>query len=212
MVERILMSLFDTLKNQATHIIKAEATRKKNEIRQELEKKIYTALNTKKIKITLESMPTTLEQVMDLELSNLEDPCDVAVLTLIALNTYRVNKEEGKKMLDFLNGPEPVSVFDCQFIDDRFMDGKDYVIDSYIDKTTPENGYSYSLPCTVTIIEQSDSYAQENYAKLFIVSSGADAPRPITLRYKPSTKQWFLWDFKLLLAEVVKPSKLDDWA
>lgn len=206
------MSLFDTLKNQATHIIKAEANRAQNELRKKLEKKIITALNTKKATIQFEDLPLNLEELQLLEMADLTDYYEVAALAIIALNAYKHNKEEGKRILDFLNGPEAISGFDEQFINDRFMDGKSYVVDSYFDGTSPENGYQYDCPCSITIIEQSDSFSQDGYAKLFIQSSGADSPRPITLRYKPSTKQWFIWDYKLLLAEVVKPVELDPWS
>ena len=51
----------------------------------------------------------------------------------------------------------------------------------------------------------------ENRAMLYVKSSGADNPRGIKLRKKPSTGQWFLNDIQCL-SEIKEPAEEDPWA
>ena len=53
--------------------------------------------------------------------------------------------------------------------------------------------------------------AEEGYKRLDIKSGGADTPRPITLRLKPSTGQWFLWE-QIILVGIRVPVSQDPWA
>ena len=48
------------------------------------------------------------------------------------------------------------------------------------------------------------AYAEEGYKKFDVKSGGADSPRQVVLRSKPSTGQWFLWD-QFLLSGIRKP-------
>ena len=58
-------------------------------------------------------------------------------------------------------------------------------------------------------------YARDNidegYLTLQVESGGADSPRQIRLRTKPSTGQWFLWE-QFLLSDVRVPVSADPWA
>ena len=115
-------------------------------------------------------------------------------------------------MLEFLHGPKGLSVFDKQFLADRFRD-KDYVPRSYLAGATPQNGYTPAMPYTVTVFENPYSRANfaEGYLTLHIRSGGADSPRQIKLRNKPSTGQWFLWE-QFLLSDIRPPAAADPWA
>jgi hypothetical protein len=42
-------------------------------------------------------------------------------------------------------------------------------------------------------------------------STGADTPREIRMRHKPSTNQWFVED-QMLLADIRVPVAADPWA
>ena len=42
-----------------------------------------------------------------------------------------------------------------------------------------------------------------------VKSGGADSPRQVVLRSKPSTGQWFLWD-QFLLSGIRKPKSQDE--
>ena len=108
---------------------------------------------------------------------------------------YPIDKEASFEMLNYLHGPRGLSVSDKQFIQDRFRD-KDYVPRSYFVGATPDNNYEPSEPYTIKFFE--NPYARQNidegYLTLQVESGGADSPRQIRLRTKPSTGQWFLWE------------------
>ena len=112
-------------------------------------------------------------------------------------------------MIEFLNGPNELTAYDKQFYKDR-LQGKEYLPKSYLKGSSPENNYIPSEPLIITVSSNKYSYDQENIVKLFVKSSGADSPRPITLRLKPSTGEWFLWD-QALLSGIRIPASSDPW-
>ena len=117
-------------------------------------------------------------------------------------------------MLNYLRGPRPLSPMDVSFIKDRFMDGVDYIPRSYLNGTSPDNDYTPNVPYSVTVIELSPSREQfsQGYLRLYLRSSGADSERFLDLRHKPSTDQWFLWEFGGLLSGIRIPKSKDAWA
>ena len=95
---------------------------------------------------------------------------------------------------------------------DRFR-GRDFVPRSYFAGATPQNNYEPTAPYTLTFFENPYSRDQlgEGYLTLHIRSSGADSPRQIKLRTKPSTGQWFLWE-QFLMVDIRQPTAADPWA
>ena len=91
------------------------------------------------------------------------------------------------------------------------MDGKDYIPRSYFNGATPENNYEPSKPYTIWMKDNAAPIAEEGYLRLDLRSGGADATRTITLRTKPSTGEWFLWD-QTLLVGIRVPVSQDPWA
>lgn len=163
------------------------------------------------MEIIFKKLPTNPEELKACEYSSLEKPEYTAALFLAAMKVYPQNKEAAHAMIQFLQGPRELSNYDKQFLRDRMMSKGSYVVDSYFKGATVENGYTPTEPYTVTVTENPYSYANEGYAKLFIASSGADSPRPIIMRLKPSTGEWFLWE-QLLLAGIREPATEDPWA
>ncbi len=106
-----------------------------------------------------------------------------------------------------LTNPEEV-----QFIRDRFR-GKEYLMRSYFSGSSPENNYTPVQSYRVVVSENAYSRSQigEGYLTLYVACSGADSPRPLKLRMKPSTGQWFLWE-QQLLAGIRIPKAADPWA
>ena len=113
-------------------------------------------------------------------------------------------------MLNFLKGPAEVSTYEKGFIKER-LNGKFYKTFSFFDGATPENGYKPNTPYVIKVSENPYSFSEENWATLYITSGGADNPRPIKLRKKPSTGQWFLNDIQCL-ADIRVPVEEDPWA
>ena len=170
------------------------------------------ALSAKTVKVTLEKLPCTLAELQGMPEASLTDPNAVAALTVAALCAFPRDREACFAMLNFLRGPRPMSPMDEAFIRDRFMDGKDYIPRSHFDGATPDNDYTPSQPYTVTVKEQTNSREQDGYITLYLSSGGADSIRPLTLRHKPSTDQWFLWEYSSILTTIRIPKSKDVWA
>lgn len=159
---------------------------------------------------TFSALPTDLAGLQALPEAALTSPFATAALAVAALTAYEHAPEAAFEMLDFLKGPEPLSPFEKQFIRDRLKD-KPYKILSYFDGATPENGYTPAVPYAVRVGESPYSYPEENWATLLVYSGGADSPRQIRLRRKPSTGQWFLVELQCL-SDVRVPAAADPWA
>jgi hypothetical protein len=142
--------------------------------------------------------------------ATLKEPQFAAALLIPALCLWPVNEGEALAMINFLKGPEGLSTREIQFIRERLR-GKEYVPSSYFLGSSPENGYDPSQPYTVVVSENPYSYQEQGYAKLYLKSSGADSPRPVQLRHKASTGEWFLWD-QMLLSDIRQPVSADPWA
>lgn len=160
-------------------------------------------------KITFSQIPKTLDQFLSLPQSAMSTPYDTAALSVLALSVYPENKELALKMLEALRGPRPLSNMDKQFIADRFI-GKEYLMRSYFDGSSPENDYTPSVPYTVSVSENQYSYQESGFAKLFVACSGADSPRPVQLR-KAKDGKWYLWE-QFLLTGIRQPESQNPWA
>ena len=132
-----------------------------------------------------------------------------SALFLVTTN-YKENKELCFEMLNALKGPAKLSPFEIQFLNDR-LKGKEYKPYSFFNGATKENGYTPTMPLTITVKQNPYSFPEENYATLFVHSSGADSDREIKLRRKPSTGEWFLTEL-LCLSDIRIPTELDPWA
>lgn len=160
--------------------------------------------------ITFQALPQNLSQLKNLPQAAMRSPFETAALFVAIMCAYPNDPGVALEMLDFIKGPRPLSMHEKQFIADR-MRGKPYIAFSYFEGATPANNYTPVAPLRVTVSENPYSYQDAGYAKLFLQSGGADSPRPIVLRNKPSTGEWFLWE-QLLLADIRKPVAQDEWA
>ena len=151
-------------------------------------------------------LPDTLDEFKALPQASLASPFSTAAMTVLALPK---DKELSLAMLGYLKGLQPLSEHDKQFLRDRFMD-KDYVPRSYFKGASPQNDYTPAEPYTIRVSENPYSYTEENYAKMFIQSGGADSPRYVQLR-KAKDGKWYLWE-QFLLADIRQPESADPWA
>lgn len=188
------MSIFDQLKNKAQEAVSAA---------------VRNAANTRET-FTFTALPESVQQMQALPEAAMDTPYKTAALTVCALCAFAASEQVGTELLNFLRGPRPLSGQDISFIKDRFRDGKTYVPFSYFAGATPENNYTPTEPFTVTVSSDSHSFDEENYARLYIASGGADSPRPIKLR-KKGDGQWCLWE-QYLLPDIRQPKANDPWA
>jgi len=158
---------------------------------------------------TFNSLPKNVDELKRLSEAKLSTPYETAALTLLALTRYEESPEDCIEMLNFLKGPEEVSTYEKQFIRDRLKD-KYYKVFSFFKGTRPDNNYTPSKPYTVTVSSNTYSFDNANWATLYLTSSGADSPRPVKLREKPSTGQWFLNEIQYL-GDIRLPANEDKW-
>ena len=156
------------------------------------------------------SLPKSLEELMNLPEAVLNSPFKTAALTIAVLCNYENDSYATFEMLNYLKGPENVSEYEKQFIRER-LKGKGYKTYSYFAGATPENGYTPTKPYSISVYDNPYSFPDENWATLYVKSSGADSPRGIKLRKKPSTGQWFLNDIQCL-SDIRLPVAEDPWA
>ena len=156
------------------------------------------------------TLPGNLAELQALPEASLDSPYKTTALVLAALCSYADNASAVYEMLDFLKGPESVSTYEKQFLRDRLA-GKTYKSFSFFAGATPENGYRPAQPYRITVSSNPYSFPEENWAVMFVQSSGADSPRQVKLRKKPSTGQWFLNEIQCL-ADIRIPAAEDPWA
>ncbi|MBQ9680633.1 MAG: hypothetical protein IJV48_08140 [Ruminococcus sp.] len=156
------------------------------------------------------ALPESVGEMKALPEAALDTPYKTAALTVCALCAYAAAPEIGKEMLNFLKGPAPLSPIEISFLNDRFRDGK-HVPFSYFAGATPENNYTPARPFTVTVFSNPYSFQNEGWATLHLNSGGADSPRQIKLRLKPSEGKWYLSE-QMIMVGVRTPKAADPWS
>ena len=213
------MGLFDSLKNSlvssAKQTARTSVTKAVNQATTNASNSINKAIHTSKKSFTFNYIPTSLAELQALPgAADLKDYSAVAALSVMALAAYGQNKEAGTEMFNYLMGPNDLSGLDTQRYDMLFKAGKAYIPMSYFEGATVQNNYTPNQPYKITIEEgvHSRDCFNEGYLTLYVQSAGADSPRIIKLRTKPSTGQWFLNDLQGVLSDIRTPVAADPWA
>ena len=199
------MSIFDSIKKAIGSSLKKEATVMVNNTISNIGKG-----KNRTESFTFGSIPANVSELQAFPEAKLDTAFKTASLVMIALARYETNIDDCFAMLDHLKGPESLSNYERSFIKERLTD-KTYKVRSYFKGATPANGYTPTVPYTIEIIENPYSFDNENWATLWVKSSGADNPRQIKLRRKPSTGEWFLNEIQCL-SDVRPPAEADPWA
>ena len=202
------MGFFDSLIKSVGDAIKKEASKPKS-----TEKKDTPAVGKGKNyteSFTFSALPNSLAELKALPEASLDSAFKTTALTIAVLCAYEKNPDACIEMLNFLKGPAEVSTPEKEFIKER-LNGKFYKTFSFFEGATPDNGYKPATPYVIKVSENPYSFDEENWATLYVTSSGSDNPRPIKLRKKPSTGQWFLNDIQCL-SDIRIPTAQDEWA
>ena len=167
------------------------------------------AQNSKTYKVS--SIPKNAAELKALSIYNLKDPFCTAALTVIAFTAYESTPDGCYEMLDVLNGPTDWSAYDKSFCKNQFSQYP-YVARSYFAGATVANNYKPTVPYTVTVSDNPNSrMGGDDFITLYIRSAGADNPRAVSFRKKPSTGEWFVTGYNGLLAGIRKPAADDPW-
>ena len=203
------MSIFDSLKQAAISALKRESRKAVNKAVNTAVQNIGKGRNHTET-FTFEALPQTLEALRALPEAKLDTAFKTTALTILALSRYESDPQTAYAMLSWLKGPDDFSTSEKSFLQDRLR-GKEYKVRSFFEGATPENDYTPNKPYVISVIENPYSFDNENWATLYVTSGGADNPRNIKLRKKPSTGQWFLNDIQCL-SDIRLPKSEDKWA
>lgn len=163
------------------------------------------------MQVILQTVPTNFESFKALA-GEWRQPEQLCALFLCALALFDRDPGSGTAAMNLLRGPRPMTPYDRQFLRDRLR-GKPYLPFAYFDGATPENGYRPREPYALQVLEDPRPQDLEpGYLRLFLRTAGADAPRPMKLRLKTSTGQWFLWEYSSILSGIRLPAAEDPWA
>ena len=161
------------------------------------------------MQVKLNTLPATLAEFQALPRSTPEEVC---AGFLCALNLYTKSPNDGVAAMDLLRGPRPMTPYDSQFLRDRLR-GKTYLPLAYFEGATPENGYTPCAPYRLDVLaDPRPQDIEPGYLRVFLKTTGADSPRPMKLRQKPSTGEWFLWEYSSPLSGIRIPASQDPWA
>ena len=203
------MGIFDSLIRQAESAVKREVSQGINKAVNNAVQSVSKGKNHTET-FTFASLPTSVAELQALPEASLDSAFKTTALTLAALCNYEHNPDATIEMLNFLKGPCKVSGFEMQFIKEH-LGSEAYKARSYFEGATPQNSYKPDVPYKITVIENPYSFDNQDWATLWIKSGGADNLRPMKLRRKPSTGQWFLVEIQCL-ADIRVPVEEDPWA
>ena len=213
------MGFLDSILNSAGNSISSAVTsgsrKVMNNALKGADKLANQAINNikqKKETFTFDRIPETVDELKALPQANLQNPFGVVALVILAMNNFNRDLDKCKEMLTFLKGPGTLMNQEISRMNDQ-LKGKDYLMRSYFEGTTPENNYKPTEPYKITVFDHPNSYDNEKdgYVTLWVKSSGSDSDRQVRLRKKQSTGEWFLNE-EYLTPGIKTPQEADPWA
>ena len=163
------------------------------------------------MQVIIQKIPENLQEFEVLAAKGQQPEC-ICALFLCALALFEPQKEAGTAAMNLLRGPKPMTPYDCQFLRDRLR-GKSYLPLAYFEGATPGNNYQPRVPYMLNVLaDPRPQDVEPGYLRVFLTTSGADSPRPMKLRQKVSTGEWFLWEYSSILSGIRIPVAEDSWA
>ncbi len=153
--------------------------------------------------VVLHDVPTDVSQFTEKLKTLGESPEGAAAAVIIGLALMAMDREMGRKCIAAADPSLPASRL--RFVEER-LEGKEYLPNSYILGTSPENRYLPQQPPLVirfTTNPHSGDPAQGR-VKLFVECSGADSPRPITVE-KNQDGLWTAVEWSSILSGIRPP-------
>lgn len=173
--------------------------------------------------LNVESLPTSIEDFVALRDQLAQSPQGGAAIFATALLIYAENEDLGRQVLTIAvdrgrlrEGASGYKGWELQPQELRRLDervrARPHLARSYVQGTSPERGYQ--LPEGPLSFEVSDNPHSGDLAagryKVFVASSGADSPRPVTL-LRNNRGYWKATEWSSLTSGVRPPAEaLDD--
>jgi hypothetical protein len=172
--------------------------------------------------VTVDSLPASIDELIALRDRIATDPQGGAAVFVVALLLHSRDRALGAQALtvavDRGRLQESAAGFrgfsllpaDLRQIE-RQLEGRPYLPRSYLVGTSPANGYAepplpWTIQCATT---PTSGDASTGTLKLFVPSSGADSPRPITLR-RNDRGLWKASEWSSLIVGIRPPAPAPD--
>lgn len=165
--------------------------------------------------ITINTIPASTEEFIQLRDQLAKTPEGAAAILVVAAIKYTENPKLGRHWLIIATDKYWLSASSADQAYKGFdlgssanfslkqLDGKKYIPFSYIKGTSVTNGYTpSSLPYKIAIERTADG--GDGNMKVFVVTSGADTARPVTLK-KNDAGVWKGFEYSSLFVAVKQP-------
>jgi hypothetical protein len=172
--------------------------------------------------ITLASVPQNTSEFLALRDQLASTPQGGAAVFVAALLVYASDTRLGLQCLTIaidlsrlqdgsagIKGKEPTKRDQQSFRD--YVGSRPYLARSYVQGTSPENGYELAPPPLRVRIKDQPGDLQPDKARVFVYCTGADSPRPIRLS-RNASGTWKASEWSSLLVGIRPPasSVVDD--
>jgi hypothetical protein len=164
--------------------------------------------------VTIDQLPQTAEAFALLQERVARTPEGGAAVMVVALLLYAEDRVLGERCLDqavdggrlhTVAGGQRLGRRDLQLMASQ-VGGRPHVLRSYLAGTCPEGGYQMPEP-PLGIEWSANPYSGDvdsGQYKVFVTSSGADSPRPVTVR-RDAEGLWKAYEWSSLLLGVRDP-------
>jgi hypothetical protein len=167
--------------------------------------------------VKIDKLPQTLDEFVALRDKVAKEPQGGAAMMVVALFVYVKDETVGRQCLAVAasrerleEGPKGYKGWQLRASDVWLLHtqikGKDYVLKSYVEGTSPDNGYELPEPpyvFTFSANPHSGNPERGTY-KVFITSSGASSPRPVTVK-RNDKGIWKAHEWSTLIVGVEPP-------
>jgi hypothetical protein len=163
--------------------------------------------------VFLDSIPDTEDAFLALQAQVARTPQGGAAMMIVALLLYAEDEELGERCLAaaldrarLREGGRCPGKRDLQLIRMQ-VGGKPHVLRSYVKEAAPENGYRLPGPPYEVVCSANPYSGQAGTGryKVFVASSGADSPRPVTVQ-QDEQGLWKAREWSSLLSGVREPA------
>ncbi len=154
------------------------------------------------MKYLIHKLPISLEDFSAMLPEMNEKPEGAVATCVLALGMAALNDSIASDVLHAMNAE--ISLGSIVLAKSQLR-SKPYLIRSYFNGSTPENGYS--LPEKLEIKLTTNKYSgseDQGKIKFFIACSGADSPRPVTVK-KRSDGTWYAHEWSSLVVGIRSP-------